>query len=135
MIFSPVVFVLSLTLGDPVTGSLAAGEKSVHTITVPPQTAARVHVIQDGINVVARLRAPGSSDTTDASDMSFGVRGDEVLIVPVGDVETTWEVSIEPALPGAARGSYTAALQLGPRTADFVELPSRRHDVRGDARS
>ena len=126
MIVSSLVAVLSLSLGNPATGTLAAGETSVHTVTIPPQTAARITIAQSGINVVARLRAPGSKDIADSSDMSFGVRGDELLLVPIGDVETTWEVHIEPALPRPDSGSYTATLHLGPADHDAMNLAAAR---------
>ena len=104
----------ALSVNAPVRHSLAGGEEVVFSLDVPPQTAAKIVVQQQGVDIGVTLRVPGSDLPKHGLDMVAGPSGEEVRYVNISDAPATWNVFIWTAMPRAKRGDFTISYQLGP---------------------
>jgi CHAT domain-containing protein/tetratricopeptide (TPR) repeat protein len=111
---APVQAPQPLLPGAVVHGQLAGGEKALYTIDIPADTAARLVVTQDGIDVGVTLRVKGSDLPLHGLDLVSGPDGDEVAYPPIASQTTTWSVFVSTALPRAVRGGYTIVCDLAP---------------------
>jgi CHAT domain-containing protein len=106
--------VRSLSVNTPVRDSLGPGEEIVFSIPVPAETAAKIIVQQQGIDVGVTLRIAGSNLPEHGLDMVAGPDGDEVRYVAISHAPATWNVFVWPAQQRAHRGDFTISLQLAP---------------------
>ncbi|MBZ5556043.1 MAG: CHAT domain-containing protein [Acidobacteriia bacterium] len=104
----------TLVAGGSIHDSLAGGEKAVFAIDVPAQTAARIVVKQEGIDVGLTLRRAGGALPEHGLDLVAGVEGDEIAWAAIDAAPAAWNVFVSAALPKAARGDYTISLELLP---------------------
>ena len=103
-----------LTAGLPIHDSLAGGGRAVFSVDVPANTAARIVLDQEGVDLAITLRRQGSALPEHGLDLTAGIDGQEVSYPAIGDADATWNLTISTALPRAARGNYTIALELQP---------------------
>ena len=96
-----------LSAGGSIRDSLAGHERAVFSIDVPAETAARVIVEQQGIDVEITLRHAGSDLPEHGLDMAAGPNGVETRYVPISDAPMTWNVFVSGVLPQATRGDFT----------------------------
>src|SRR5262249_58045195 len=96
-----------LYAGGTVHDSIAPGESHLFTIDVPADTAARVGVTQEGIDLFLKLRRQGSTYPAHGLDFVNQPFDNEELFPPVVDTAATWEGFVSVSLPQAARGGYT----------------------------
>jgi CHAT domain-containing protein/Tfp pilus assembly protein PilF len=104
----------ALTATIPIHDVLGGGERAAFTFNVPENTAARVTVIQEGIDVAVLLRRSGAATPAHRIDLVAGTRGEEHLFPAISDAAASWEVVVSASLPRAARAPYTIALETSP---------------------
>ena len=98
----------------PIREAIGGGEKATFTFSIPAGIAARIEVQQDGVDVKVSLLPAGVSEAADFSDIANGVRGNEEIIAPISPAPTSWTITVEPAIPTAARGDYVVSLETWP---------------------
>src|SRR4029077_15830352 len=103
-----------LTAAIPIHDFLAGGGRAVFSVDVPANTAARIVLDQQGVDLAITLRRQGSALPEHGLDLTAGIEGQEVSYPAIADADATWNLPITPALPRAARGNYTIALELQP---------------------
>jgi len=111
---APAPPVRPLTPGAIVRDSMAGGGKAIYSIDIPPDTAARIVVRQEGIDVGVTLRLKGSTTPEHGLNLTGGLEGEETAYPPISSTPATWQVFVNAALPRAARGEYTIVYDLGP---------------------
>ena len=104
----------SLTAAIPIHDFLAGGGRAVFSVDVPANTAARIVLEQQGVDVGLTLRRQGSALPEHGLDLTAGIDGEEVSYPAIGDADATWIVTVSTAVPRAARGEYTISLGLQP---------------------
>jgi CHAT domain-containing protein len=102
-----------LVPGVPIHDTLAGRESARFSIEVPPDSAARVVVRQEGVDVMLTLR-PEGAELTRGLDMRASVDGEEVGFIPVSPDKARWNVRVSSVLPQARRGGYEILLDLAP---------------------
>ena len=124
-----------LAPGAIVRESLAGGGRVVYAIDVPADTAARVIVQQQGIDVGLTLRLGDSPTPTRGINLVGGLAGDETAYPPISNAPATWRIHIYAAMPRAARGDYTIKVDLAPADdgARAVAAARERHRAASEA--
>ena len=107
---------VTLSPGATTRGSLAGGETTVYRFDVPAESAARLVVKQEGIDVWVTLRLAGSDLPKYGLDMVAGTTGQELVFPAVLPAPQSWDLHIKPALPRAARGDFSIELEIVPAT-------------------
>lgn len=97
---------------QPIRASLKGGDVVVFTFDVPQDTASRVIVRQEGIDLAATLRPGGSDKPEHGLDLVAGVGGEETIHPPINASKSTWTVRLQAALPKAPAGQFTISLEL-----------------------
>ncbi len=100
--------------GAVIRDSLAGGGRALFSIDVPADTAARVVLRQEGIDVGLTLRRAGSAVPERGFDFRAGTDGEELAFPPIADAPATWHVVVSATLPRAKRGDYTISVELAP---------------------
>jgi len=103
-----------LYAGAAIHDTIAGGEKAVFTFDIPADSAARMVVNQEGVDVNLTLRRAGSNLPEHGLDLVSGHEGAERGFPPISDAPTSWTATIATAYPSAPRGSYTISLDVAP---------------------
>ena len=107
---------VTLSPGSPTRGSLAGGETTVYRFDVPAESAARLVVKQEGIDLWVTLRQAGSDLPKYGLDMVAGTTGEELVFPLVLAAPQSYDLHLKPALPRAARGEYSITIEVVPAT-------------------
>jgi CHAT domain-containing protein/tetratricopeptide (TPR) repeat protein len=110
---APAPAVRVLVPGVPIHDTLAGRESARFSIEVPADSAARVVVRQDGVDLMLTLR-PEGAELIRGLDMRASVDGEEVGFIPVSTDKARWNVRVSSVLPQARRGGYEILLDLAP---------------------
>ena len=127
---APAPPVRPLAAGAIVHESLAGGGRAVYAIDVPADTAARVVVQQQGIDVGLTLRLGDSPTPTRGINLVGGPAGEETAYPPIADTPATWRIHVYAAMPRAARGDYTISVELTPADAHARAVAAAREQFR-----
>src|SRR5215831_12307977 len=86
---APAPPVRPLTPGAIVRDSMAGGGKAIYSIDIPPDTAARIVVRQEGIDVGVTLRLKGSTTPEHGLNLTGGLEGEETAYPPISSTPAT----------------------------------------------
>jgi len=103
-----------LVPGAIVRDSLAGGGHAVYSIDIPPDTAARVTVKQEGLDVSLLVQRAGSATPEHPLNLVGGLGGDETAYPAIANAAATWNITVNAATARAARGDYTIVVDLSP---------------------
>ncbi len=103
-----------LVPGGTLRDLLAGGESTVFSIDVPANTAARIVVRPEGIDVAVTLRRAGSDLPQHGLDMTAGETGEELVYPPIGAAQASFNIFVRAALPRSPRASFSISFELGP---------------------
>lgn len=115
-----------LSANSSIRDSLAAGEIAVFSIDVPAETAARLDVEQQGVDVEVTLRPAGSDLPKHGLDLVAGPTGTETRYLPISPAPATWNAFISTVLNHAERGDFTITVHLQPADDHAREVAANR---------